>query len=255
VAIPATALDADRTRLLYAVTMPIPDYQTVMLPVLSLAGDGRKHKHSAAVETLAEQFHLTPEERSALLPSGTQPVFYNRVHWARSYLKQAGLLESTGTGRFRITAAGAQVLETNPSRIDIKFLRQFPSFVQFRGTSSAKQRPIAAATEPTATNIAEMATEDETPEEVLEGAYQNLRAALAQDLLNGIAKCPPAFSERLVVELLVAMGYGGSLQDAGRVVGQSGDGGIDGIIKGTSWASTRSTCRPSVGPARSGVPW
>ena len=224
-------MDGGGLTVLYGAAVPIPDYQTVMLPLLQLASDQQEHRHAATVETLADHFRLTPDERNALLPSGTQPVFYNRVHWARTYLKHAGLLESMGTGRFRITATGVKALETSPSRIDSQFLRQFPEFRRFHATSRPRRGQSSATIEAPVVAAGATAAENETPEEVLEDAYQDLRAALAQDLLDRIAKCPPAFFERLVVELLVAMGYGGSLQDAGKAVGQTGDGGIDGIIK------------------------
>jgi restriction system protein len=207
----------------------MPDYQSGMLPLLRFAGDGQEHTHAHAVATLADEFRLTPDERSALLPSRTQPIFYNRVHWARTYLRHAGLLESTGLGKFRITGAGLDVLKAKPHRIDNRFLTRFPQFNQFHGKAGvAKGTPVPSTG--TASTI-KAGKEAQTPEELVETTYQSLRAELAQDLLERIGKCSPAFFERLVVELLVAMGYGGSLQDAGKAVGQSGDGGIDGIIK------------------------
>jgi restriction system protein len=203
--------------------MPIPDYQTLMLPLLRFAGDGNDHTTREAVEVLATEFQLTPAERNELLPSGQQAIFNNRVGWANSYLKKARLLESPRRGALRITARGKQVLGDNPARIDVKFLEQFPEFIEFRHASRNNRET------PTTESVA-IAT-DQTPEEALELAYQSLRLSLAQDILSRILSCSPTFFERLVIELLVKMGYGGSRRDAGERIGQSGDGGIDGIIK------------------------
>lgn len=202
--------------------MPIPDYQTLMLPLLRFAADGNDHTTREAVEVLATEFQLTQAERKELLPSGQQAIFNNRVEWANSYLKKAGLLESPRRGVLRITARGRQVLGDNPERIDVKYLEHFPEFIEFRG-ASRNNRETTTAKFPAAT--------EQTPEETLESAYQSLRHSLAQDILSRILSCSPTFFERLVVELLVKMGYGGSRRDAGDRIGQSGDGGIDGIIK------------------------
>ncbi len=197
----------------------IPDFQSTMLPLLRLAKDGGEHTLREVIESLAEQFALTPAERRELLPSGRQPTFDNRVGWATTYLKKAGLLESTGRGRFRTTSRGQQVLEEEPSAIDIGFLEQFPEFVDFRSRRSPKERGEPAQ------------ESDETPEEVIESGYQALRNDLVEELLEQVMACSPQFFEKLVVDLLVQMGYGGSRKDAGHAVGQSGDAGIDGIIK------------------------
>ena len=194
-----------------------------MLPLLRFAADGNDHTTREAVEILANEFQLTPAERSELLASGQQAIFNNRVGWANSYLKKAGLLESPRRGALRITARGRQVLSDNPPKIDVKFLERFPEFVEFRDAS--RNSRDAETTESVAT-----ATE-RTPEEALELAHQSIRLNLAQDILSRILSCSPTFFERLVVELLVKMGYGGSRRDAGERIGQSGDGGIDGIIK------------------------
>jgi len=199
--------------------VPVPDYQTLMLPLLKVAGDGQEHALSEVIESLAAQFNLTPDERNQLLPSGRQPIFENRVGWARTYLKKAGLLETTARGKFRITPRGLQILENNMTRIDVKFLAQFPEFVEFRLRSPKSDAQQTVEEE-----------EPDTPEETLEQGYQNLRRALAQELLERVKSSPPRFFEKLVVDLLVAMGYGGSRKDAGQAVGQTGDGGIDGII-------------------------
>ncbi len=200
--------------------MTVPDYQTLMLPVLQVARDGNEHTISDVVQILADSFQLSTEDRNELLPSGQQFRFDNRVHWARSYLKQAGLLQNTGRGKFRITERGFSVLESNPSFINQSFLQQFPEFLEFKNRTNK--------TEVTVEEIEQETTQ--TPEEILESSYQSLRNKLVQDILERIMTCSPRFFERLVVDLLVRMGYGGSRKDAGRAIGQSGDGGVDGII-------------------------
>ncbi len=203
--------------------MPIPNYQTLMLPLLRFAADGNDHARREAVDVLAKEFQLTPAEQTELLPSGQQAIFNNRVGWANSYLKKAGLLEAPRRGVLRITARGTQVLNENPARVDVKFLERYPEFIEFRVASRSNRE-----TESTESDSAAGA---QTPEESLELAHQSIRLSLAQDILSRILSCSPTFFERLVVELLVKMGYGGSRRDAGERIGQSGDGGIDGIIK------------------------
>jgi restriction system protein len=207
--------------------MAIPDYQTLMLPVLNLAGSGEELRFRDMVETLAQELHLTAEERSELLPSGSAFLFDNRVGWARTYLKQAGLLESPKRGVLRISDRGKSVLASGPTRIDVKFLDQFAEFREFR-----TRRPEGGRTDKAAVETPRQATLDiETPEERLASAYKTLRASVQVDLIEQVKSASPSFFERLVVDLLLAMGYGGSRQDAGRAIGKSGDGGIDGIIK------------------------
>ncbi|MCG3119227.1 MAG: Mrr restriction system protein [bacterium] len=200
--------------------MPVPDYQSLMLPLLKLIGNKQEHAFSDVIDTLAREFDLTDAERKEILPSGIQAKFDNRVGWARTYLKKAGLLESVGRGKFRITERGLQILNSNPTVINVKFLRQFPEFLEFQKSSRQENK-----------NEEKDEEQAQTPEESLESSYQNLRRALAQELLDRIKNLSSKFFERLVVDLLVAMGYGGSRKDAGQAVGQSGDGGIDGIIK------------------------
>lgn len=207
--------------------MAIPDYQSLMLPALKLAGSGEELRFRDMVETLAQELQLTAEERSELLPSGSAFLFDNRVGWARTYLKQAGLLESPKRGVLRITDRGKAVLASLPTRIDVKFLDQFAEFREFR-----TRRPEGSRTDKAAPEAPRQATlEIETPEERLATAYKTLRADLQVDLIEQVKSASPSFFERLVVDLLLAMGYGGSRQDAGRAIGKSGDGGIDGIIK------------------------
>lgn len=206
------------------IAMAIPDYQTIMLPLLQLAGDGQEHRFRDAIEQLASQFELTDSERSELLPSGTAPLFDNRVGWARTYLKQAGLLQSPKRGIFRITSDGMALLVEKPSRINVDLLDRYAAFQEFR--TRKRDRNEVEAHEIVAAPI-----EDQTPEDTLATAYQRLRKNLESDLLEQIKAASPTFFERLVIDLLVAMGYGGSRRDAGRAIGKSGDGGIDGIIK------------------------
>jgi len=174
-----------------------------------------------AREALAAEFHLTAEDRTALLPSGRQAVFDNRVAWAKVYLQRAGLLDSPRRGHFRISERGRDVLRDPPERVTVKYLERFPEFVEFR--SATKERREAG--EQSSADV-----EGETPEETLESAYQRLRSDMAADLLGRVKACSPQFFERLVVELLLRMGYGGSRKEAGEAIGRAGDEGIDGII-------------------------
>jgi restriction system protein len=198
--------------------MAIPNYQTIMLPLLKFAGDGKEHTLREAVEKMEIIFNLSKEEREALLPSGQQTVFFNRAAWARTYMKKAGLLDSPRRSFIVITKRGKEVLSSNPPIIDVNFLEQFPEFVEFKSLKHEKDEEILPAV-------------SDTPEEVLESAFLSLRQNLASDILQQIKSSSPRQFERIVVQLLVAMGYGGSLKDAGKAVGKSGDEGIDGIIK------------------------
>ena len=205
--------------------MAIPGYQSIMLPLLELAGDGETRQFRKAVDILAQHFALTDDEAREPLPSGRQTRFHNRVSWARSYLTKAGLLESPKTGFFRITDRGRNILAGKPSEINNEFLEQFEEFKRFFRQPRRTQAPPIDATE-----LGDRISAD-TPEESLQDAYLALRKNLADDLLETVKKSPPEFFERLVVDLLVHMGYGGSRQEAGEAIGQSGDEGIDGIIK------------------------
>lgn len=198
----------------------IPDYQTCMLPLLKYAADNNEHKFSDAVEYLSDEFVLTKEEREELLPSKTQDVISNRIGWARTYMKKAGLLEDTRRGYFKITERGQSVLSENLDKISTKYLGQFDEFKAFR------EKHIGKEIEPDIT-----LSVDATPEEMLENGFAKLSENLVDDLLSKISECSPSFFEHLVVDLLVHMGYGGSFSEAAQVVGKSGDEGIDGIIK------------------------
>jgi len=203
--------------------MAIPDYQSVMMPLLRLAGDHQEHSLREAIDALADKFGLTPNERKQLLPSGQQEVFENRVGWARTYMKKAGLLKTTRRGHFEITSRGIKVLGEGRDRIDVKYLDQFDEFKQFRAIRHTHSDAGEAATTDS--------EQETTPEEALESAYGHLRDSLAAELLQQIKLASPSLFEKLVLELLLKMGYGGSRQDAGRAIGKSGDEGIDGIIK------------------------
>ena len=202
--------------------MAIPDYQSLMLPLLAFAADGQEHSVREAREHLAANFALTDQEREELLPSGGQPVFDNRVAWAKTYLQQAGLLVAPRRAHFQITDRGRQVLGEKPPSIDNKLLDRFPEFVEFRTAGKKGDEGVAV--------VSGDSCETATPEEMLESAHQQIRGDLAADLLRRIKAAPPSFFERLVVELLVRMGYGGSRKEAGKALGKSGDEGIDGII-------------------------
>ena len=201
----------------------IPDYQSLMLPLLRLVSDRQEYKYRDIIEKLAIEFKVTDEERKELLASGNQLIFDNRVGWAKTYLKKAGLLDSPRRATFVITELGLQTLNKKPDRIDAKFLRQFPAFLEFvhAGRNENESDEEVISHEPT----------EQTPEENLDRAYQRIRKSLAAELLSNVIDLSPTFFERLVVELLVKMGYGGSIKDAGKAIGKSGDEGIDGTIK------------------------
>lgn len=191
-----------------------------MLPVL-LASSQKEVRVADVVERLAEALSLTAEERAQLLPSGRQSLFANRVHWAKTYLNKAGLVEITRRGHFTITDRGRRALETNPSRIDNSFLAQFEEFKNFvKGSQEAEEFQSQDSLE----------NQSETPDEIMREAHRQIDASLARDLLDRVRSAPPDFFERLIVNLLLSMGFGGSVADAGRALGRSGDDGVDGVI-------------------------
>jgi len=205
----------------------IPDYQSLMLPLVLYAKDEQEHSIRDAIESLAEQFQLSDEERKELLPSGQQTTFDNRVGWARTYLKKAGLIEYTRRGYFRVTPRGLSVVNSPPQRINLAFLSNFPEFLEFRTRRNVQTQDDSVLSDG---GVTRSLMQDTTPEEVIEDEHQKLRENLAGDLLATVKKCSPAFFERLVIDLLLKMGYGGTRRDAGRAIGRSGDGGIDGVI-------------------------
>lgn len=204
--------------------MSIPDYQSIMLPLLQLASDKQEHSLRKTIEVLSSRFALTEAERAELLPSGRQTIFDNRVGWACTYLKKAGLLTSIRRAFYQITERGLDVLAASPIKIDLSILKKYPEFVEFQTLKKETQNQLEAIPQ-------QDEQEQGTPEELLDYSYQKMRHDLAMDLLQRVKNCSPRFFETLVVDLLVTMGYGGSFKDAGQAIGKSGDGGIDGIIK------------------------
>ena len=206
--------------------MPIPPFQDLFRPFLEYTSDGKIYSTQNVAAELSKKFALTPEEIAEVLPSGRQTKFHNRVAWAKSFLSKACAIENTGRNRFRITPRGLNLLATEPGRIDNRTLAQFPEFQEFRGLHDNTSEESRSAPNPLITEA-----QAQTPEEQLESAYQTIREQLAQALIAQVMQCSPAFFEQLVVDLLLAMGYGGSRRDAGQAVGKTADGGIDGIIK------------------------
>lgn len=202
--------------------MAVPDFQSLMLPLRRLAGDGMDHTFKDAVEAIAIEFSLTPEERNELLPSSSRTtLFYNRLAWAKTHMTMAGLLQAPRRGVFCITQRGRELLVSQLARIDMKTLQQFPEYER------ARRGDVQASVEPA---MPAVAFNELTPEESIERAHLSLRKDLARELLESIMQCSPAFFELLIIKLMIKMGYGGSREEAGKAVGRSGDGGIDGII-------------------------
>lgn len=204
--------------------MAIPDFQSIMLPLLHNLADGQERSNAETLKALGDQFGLSDEERAEMLPSGANAVFSNRVAWAKAHLKKAGLIEAPRRAVYRITDLGHSVVKEQRDKVDLKFLNRFPAHREFKNA----RRKTTEVTPP----INEESSSDSglTPEEHIELGYQQLREQLAEELLQKVKEAAPDFFERLVIDLLLAMGYGGSRQDAGRAVGRGGDGGIDGII-------------------------
>jgi restriction system protein len=200
--------------------MPIPDYQSIMLPLLQQLHDGQEHSLGDVREAVAAHFSLTAAEREQMLPSGNQGIFDNRVGWARTYLKKAGLLEYVKRGVLRVTPKGQEILSENLAEINVKYLEKFPEFREFRQYKKE-----------TKDTVLEQQSSSNTLDEDIESAYQQLRHQLTSDLLEQVRSGSWQFFERLVVNLLVKMGYGGSRKEAGQAFQKSGDEGIDGIIK------------------------
>jgi restriction system protein len=200
--------------------MAIPDFQSIMRPLLEYLANGAARNSQETAEALARHFALTEDERAQLLPSGKQRLFINRIAWAKSHMKNAGLLESPKRGWHQITPAGRELLKSHGGPINMTVLSRFPAYQAFRAP-----KPGSGG------NVRSEDADALTPEELIEHGYEQHRSKLAVDVLEKVKASPPAFFEQLVVELLVAMGYGGSRADAGRAVGRGGDGGIDGIIK------------------------
>jgi len=204
--------------------MPIPDFQSLMRPLLEAHADGKEHLNRDLVAQLGEQFGLTEEERREMLPSGGARLFDNRIGWAKSHITQAGLLISPRRAISAITDRGREALRTHPERIDLRVLNGFEAYREFRNRRKNVEDDESDASD---TEIQDA----QTPEELLENAYLQVRRQVEAELLSQIKSSPPEFLERVVVDLVVRMGYGGSRKDAGEALGRSGDEGIDGIIK------------------------
>jgi len=200
----------------------IPDFQTIMLPLLKYFEDQKEHSTAEIVEHISNVFNLTEDQRKQLLPSGTQAVIYNRVIWAKTYLKKAGLLDLTEKPFYKISKRGLELLAKNPDKIDMKLLEQFPEYQEFKKLKKSNKEEREEENRLLAAG---------TPEELLKSGYKIIKDNVKSDILINILKCTPEFFEKLVVDLLIKIGYGGSAEDAGRAIGRSGDGGIDGIIK------------------------
>jgi len=207
--------------------MTIPDYQSLMLPVLRLAAEGETRVPDAA-DKLADQLGLSVAEREEMLPSGRQRIFHNRIHWAKFYMTKAGLIDSPARGRFVASQTGKALLSTNPTGINVDTLKTYPAFTEFYASSTSSAGSTDAASAGAGESID--ATTSATPEEQIDAAQGVLHQALKADLLQRILAQSPAFFERAIVDLLVGMGYGGSHESAARRLGKTGDGGIDGVI-------------------------
>lgn len=205
--------------------MTIPDYQTIMLPLLKYLSDKKEHPMKDVVAALAKEFKLTEEDLAQLLPSGRTPLFYNRVGWSRLHLKKAGLVEDPERGLVKITRQGLEALSQNPKQIDKKVLLKYPSYK--KAVDESRERYKAKSL----TAVDNGKVDESTPEEALEASFAELQEGLATEILDSIMKCSAAFFERLVIDVIVKMGYGGSRREAGQAIGRAGDEGIDGIIK------------------------
>jgi restriction system protein len=205
--------------------MSIPDYQSLMLPALRVLGDGDEHSPQEVITRLADEFHLTETERKQLLPSGRTPVINNRVHWAVTYMQHAGLLEKPRRAVWRVSAEGQKLLADHPAALDVGYLKRYPGFAAWHKGDVGEGLRVSAAPASAETH------EPETPEEALERIWGAIRGQVANDLLESVKAGTSQFFERVVVQLLVAMGYGGSYAEAAQVIGRAGDGGIDGLIK------------------------
>jgi restriction system protein len=201
--------------------MAIPDYQAIMLPLLKHCSDQKEHAVRETEVALAEVMKLSDEEREQKLPSGTQRKFINRVAWAKVYLSKAGLIMSPRRSVYQITQRGLDVLKENPQVINVAYLKRFEEFGEFINPDVNK----------TVSENIPFVESSTTPRETLESAYQIIRKQLVQELLEKIKESTPQYFEEIVVELLVKMGYGGSVKDAGQATKYTNDEGVDGIIK------------------------
>ncbi len=208
--------------------MPVPDYQSFMRPLLAYGGDGQEKSIREAIIALADEFHLTEDERQQLLPSGKERILTNRVHWARTYLDKAGALRRTRRAHFAVTDRGRELLARYPDRIDARVLRQYPEFVAFQTPRADDAENSGRPPKPDQEANSELA--GATPEETIQAAEETIAASLRTQLLDRIRELSPAFFERLVIDLIVAMGYGGTRASVVQRLGKSGDEGIDGVV-------------------------
>jgi len=204
----------------------VPDYQSFMRPLLAFGADGQEKDIKDAINALADQFRLSPEDREQLLPSGKQTILANRVHWARTYLGKAGALKRTRRSHFVVTERGRKLLAESPERITVKLLQQFPEFLEFFQTPRADREPNEAPVP----LLADAEVSAATPDDTIQASEEAIAASLRAQLLDRIRELSPAFFERLVVDLIVAMGYGGTRQSVSQRLGKSGDEGIDGVV-------------------------
>ena len=205
--------------------MTVPDYQSLMLPVLVQSASGEV-RIGDVVDRLADELKLSEDDLAELIPSGKQTSFSNRVHWAKSYLKQAGLVEPTRRAHFRITERGKEVLKSGLGRVDISYLKQFPEFIAFQNRSSSGDDNDELIASPKYAVV----DESQTPDDLMRITNRAINASLGQDIIDRIIVGTPAFFERVVVSLLLSMGYGGTFAEAGRAIGKAGDDGVDGVI-------------------------
>ncbi|WP_435020594.1 restriction endonuclease [Tundrisphaera sp. TA3] len=201
--------------------MKIPDFQTVMLPLLRILEDGQTRPMREVTKLVADAFQLTEEERGMMLPNGQQSIISNRVAWAKTHMKMAGLIENPNRGQVRLSDLGRSILAEKPTSIGMKSLRRYPSYLAFIGKSQPDPEVVIDDT---------VIEEKATPLELIDAAYRTLRQATTEDLVSRLKSSSPAFFEDVVVRLLMAMGYGG-VAGQGTVTGKSGDGGIDGVIQ------------------------
>lgn len=209
--------------------MAVPSYQDMMLPFLEVLANGKEQAVRDIKEAVATKLGITDEDRKELLPSGNQSYFDNRVGWARTYLKKAGLIEAKSRGHFTISSHGLQALAQKPVRIDVAFLKQYDQFNDFLEISASGHNQDGKQESTELTTSSE--EKSQTPDEIIENQFLAIRSRLEEEILKRVKDCSPYFFEQLVVDLLVSMGYGGSRKEAGQATKASGDEGIDGIIK------------------------
>ena len=234
--------------------MSVPKFHEFLLPLLKQLKDDKEHLVSELKKNLITNLKLSPEDLRKRVPSGVQTLFYNRFYWAKTYLKKAGLIRQISRDLIVITERGKKILEQAPPFIDVSYLKQFPEFCDFKNT---KKEPTKTSSDYQSNNIP-LKEPDITPLEELESAYSQLQTKLKQDLLENIMGCSPTFFEKLVVELLIGLGYGSSKEESGKAFATTKDGGVDGVIKqdklgleqiyiqAKRWKSNNTVSRPEI---------